>query len=137
MMEATPDVIAIEKGGDKSDPKKAKDKSLTIEDLQTDILNSCDAICSYHDLHVWKLGGGKMSMTCHISSHMPSQTLERVTDMLRKKYKLFHTSIQCEVPHGQKHYFSCEQDVHDMKITHKDKHKDHGHSHAHGHDHKH
>lgn len=68
MMEATPDVIAVEKNGDKSDPKNLKDKKLGIVELQNDILNSCNAICEYHDLHVWKLGGGKMSMTCHITT---------------------------------------------------------------------
>jgi len=93
MMEATPDVIAVEVGGDKSDPKNPKDKNLTIEDLGHDILNSCNAIVEYHDLHVWKLGGGKMSMTCHVTTHKPSQTLERVTNTLRTKYKLYHTSI--------------------------------------------
>lgn len=108
MMEATPDVIAIEKNGDKSNAAKPKDKKLTIEDLQKDILESCDAICEYHDLHVWKLGGGKMSMTCHVTSHKPQQTLERLTSTLRKKYKLFHTSIQCEVPHGSEFAFKCE-----------------------------
>ena len=68
MMEATPDVIAVEKDGD-------KDKNLGIKELSADILAACDAICEYHDLHVWKLGGGKMSMTCHITSHKPAQTL--------------------------------------------------------------
>ena len=137
MMEATPEVIAVEKDGDKTNKKKPKDKQLTLENLHADILDSCDAICEYHDLHVWKLGGGKMSMTCHITSHMPSQTLQRVTDMVRDKYKLFHTSIQVEVPMGQKFHFKCEQDVHDDDREYKDeKHKKHGeHSHGHGHSH--
>jgi len=69
MMEATPDVIAVGKDN------HGKDKNLNIEDLGDDILASCNAICEFHDLHVWKLGGGKMSMTCHITSHKPSQTL--------------------------------------------------------------
>jgi zinc transporter 2 len=69
MMEATPDVIAVGKDN------HGKDKNLNIEDLGDDILKSCNAICEFHDLHVWKLGGGKMSMTCHIISHKPSQTL--------------------------------------------------------------
>lgn len=98
-----------------------KTKKLGIEDLQKDILNSCDAICEYHDLHVWKLGGGKMSMTCHITSHKPSQTLERVTSVLRSKYKLFHTSVQCEVPVNALFHFKCEQDVHDMEAHYKEK----------------
>ena len=105
MMEATPDVIAVEKGGDLTNPLKPKDKNLGVKELAADILAECDAICEYHDLHVWKLGGGKMSMTCHITSHKPSQTLERVTNMVRKKYKLFHTSIQCEVARGEDFHF--------------------------------
>ena len=136
MMEATPDIIAMEKGGDKSDPKNPKDKQLTLEDLQKDILNACDAICEYHDLHVWKLGGGKMSMTCHITSHHPSQTLQRVTDMVRDKYKLYHTSIQCEVPMGKPFHFKCEQDVHDDVRQWKGDHESHN-THTHGHSHSH
>lgn len=106
MMEATPEVIATDKDA------KGNSRKLTIGDLEKDILAACYGIVEMHDLHVWKLGGGKLSMTCHITSRKPAQTLQRVTDMIRKKYKLFHTSIQVEVEQDDKFYFLCAQDVH-------------------------
>ena len=49
-----------------------------------------------HDLHVWTISMGKLSMTVHITSLKPLKTLAAVTDLLRRKYKLHHTTIQVE-----------------------------------------
>jgi hypothetical protein len=36
------------------------------------------------------------------------------TDLLRRKYNLFHTTIQIEGPEeDNKHYFKCENDLHE------------------------
>lgn len=55
-------------------------------------------IVEVHDLHVWKLGGEKLSMSCHIVTNTPLKTLARVTDMCRRQFNLYHTTIQVEGP---------------------------------------
>lgn len=50
-------------------------------------------ITDIHDLHVWELSVGKISMTVHIKSKKPLKTLAAVTDMCRRDYGLFHTTI--------------------------------------------
>jgi len=57
----------------------------------------------------------KVSMSVHIQSYKPLKTLSAVTDMCRRKYQLFHTTIQVEgVTDKAKnpHAFHCENDIH-------------------------
>lgn len=65
MMEGTPDEIDLG----------------TLE--KTILAADTDNICEIHDLHVWTLGGGKMSMSCHIRTHSPLKTLALVTNAIR------------------------------------------------------
>jgi len=91
-------------------------KQINIEELREDIRNECgNDIVDMHDLHVWTISVGKVSMTGHIQSLKPLKTLAQVTDLLRRKYKLFHTTIQVEgVDDKEKnpHAFKCENDIH-------------------------
>ena len=91
-------------------------KQINIEELREDIRNECgNDIVDLHDLHVWTISVGKVSMTGHIQSLKPLKTLAQVTDLLRRKYKLFHTTIQVEgVDDKEKnpHAFKCENDIH-------------------------
>lgn len=72
-------------------------KSIDIDQLENDLreLNEND-IVEVHDLHVWSLSAGKMSMSVHIKSRKPLKTLSQATDLCRREYKLFHTTIQVE-----------------------------------------
>lgn len=101
MMEGTPDEVNIE--------------SLHKAIMEADPKN----ICEMHDLHVWKLGGDKLSMSCHIRTHAPLKTLARVTDVCRRKFKLYHTTIQVEGlldKTENPHAFDCDQDVHENHV---------------------
>lgn len=54
-------------------------------------------------------------MTAHITSKTPLKTLASVTDMLRRDFALFHTTIQVEGVHDKEqnpHHFVCENDIH-------------------------
>ena len=68
-----------------------------IKSLQKDIweLNSegHEDIIDVHDLHVWAISVNKNAMTVHIKSHIPLKTLSEVTELVRKKYGLYHTVI--------------------------------------------
>ncbi len=91
-------------------------KSIDVEQLREDIYNECGAdIVNVHDLHVWTIAPGKISMTCHIVSLKPLKSLARVTDLLRRKYNLHHTTVQVEGIDDRtknQHYFKCENDIH-------------------------
>ena len=70
-------------------------KSFDLEDLRADIeLAGGEDIIDIHDLHVWTISMGKLSMSVHIKSVKPLKTLAAVTDMCRRRYQLFHTTIQ-------------------------------------------
>ena len=69
-------------------------KTIDVEKLREDILQECgNDIVDVHDLHVWTISVGKVSMTVHIQSIKPLKTLAQVTDLCRRKYNLFHTTI--------------------------------------------
>ena len=69
-------------------------KSINVEKLREDIFTECGSdIVDVHDLHVWTISMGKVSMTVHIQSIKPLKTLAQVTDLCRRKYNLFHTTI--------------------------------------------
>ena len=90
--------------------------SINVEQLREDIYQNCgEDIVNVHDLHVWTISVGKISMPCHIQSLKPLKTLSQVTDLLRRKYKLHHTTIQVEgIDDKEKnpHAFRCENDIH-------------------------
>jgi hypothetical protein len=55
-------------------------------------------------------------MSAHIKSKKPLKTLAQVTDLVRRKYKLHHTTIQVEGIEDVEenpHHFECANDLHD------------------------
>ena len=91
-------------------------KSINCEQLREDIYQTCgNDIVNVHDLHVWTISVGKVSMTCHVESIKPLKTLSQVTDLCRRKYNLYHTTIQVEGINDKEknpHAFRCENDIH-------------------------
>lgn len=52
-----------------------------------------------HDLHVWEVASGKISMTAHIvhsSSGDPQKLLEDLQNLVKSKYDIHHTTFQLE-----------------------------------------
>ena len=84
---------------------------IDIEKLENDIIDMND-VEELHDLHLWSISSGKHAMSCHIISKHPLKTLHQVTDLMRRKYKLFHTTIQVENHSDNPHQFKCENDLH-------------------------
>lgn len=92
-------------------------ENIDASELEQDIWEQNKAdIIDVHDLHLWSLSQGKISMTVHIKSRKPLKTLAAVTDLCRRKYNLFHTTIQIEGVDDKEqnpHHFHCENDIHD------------------------
>jgi solute carrier family 30 (zinc transporter), member 2 len=69
-------------------------ESIDCVELEQDIFEICkDDVTDVHDLHVWQISQGKLSMSVHVKSRKPLKTLAAVTDLCRRKYYLFHTTI--------------------------------------------
>jgi Co/Zn/Cd efflux system component len=51
-----------------------------------------------HDFHVWSISAGKLAMSAHVRSAKPYEALHKMTEVMRTKYNIFHTSIQVEKP---------------------------------------
>jgi zinc transporter 2 len=77
-----------------------------------DICNT-DGVEEVHDFHLWSVSVGKYSLSCHISSHDQLKTLSKVTDLIRRKFKLYHTTIQMEGVGEHEHAFKCANDLHE------------------------
>jgi len=76
----------------------------------SEAIGAIDGVNDVHDLHVWSLGSETHALSCHISiADIPPSASERilreVKDQLRRKFQIFHTTIQfehvvCDVAHG-------------------------------------
>lgn len=82
---------------------------------------------SYHDLHVWAITSGKVSLTVHVvhSPEVPAATvLDAIRERLAHDFQITHVTIQCEL-------VPCEQTDEDYHFeSHEDAHGSHeGHRH--------
>ena len=84
---------------------------IDMEELETD-LASLPGVEEVHDLHVWSISSGKLSLSCHLISTQPLKSLNAATDICRRKYKIYHTTIQTEGHNENPHFFKCENDLH-------------------------
>ena len=67
-------------------------ENVDIEQLTQELL-ALEYVREVHDVHVWSISTGKNSMSAHIISERPLRTLAEATDLVRRKYKLYHTTI--------------------------------------------
>lgn len=76
-------------------------------------------VVSLHDLHVWAISSGKISLTVHVV-HTPETIAESVLALIRERlardFDITHITVQCELtPCGQideDYYFVTKDDAH-------------------------
>jgi len=72
---------------------------VNIVNLQ-DQLRGTPGVESVHDLHVWTLTSGVLSMSCHLvmsdDTSSRSAVLARVREIARERFKIDHTTVQIE-----------------------------------------
>ena len=73
---------------------------LSIHKIQ-DSLAMVPAVANVHDLHVWSLCSGTVSLSAHIvlnyqENGQSAKTMQQVKTMLREEYQIEHTTIQFE-----------------------------------------
>ncbi|NWG13038.1 MAG: cation transporter [Acidobacteria bacterium] len=62
-------------------------------------LGAVEGVISVHDLHIWSITSGMEAMSCHVvlrSGSDPSDVLARLSQMMREKHGIDHTTIQVE-----------------------------------------
>ena len=67
-----------------------------VEELEEN-LKSLEGVIEVHDIHVWSLSIGKISMSCHLITNEPQKSLILARDFIKKKYGITHTTIQVEL----------------------------------------
>lgn len=76
-------------------------------------LAKIDGVYEVHDLHVWSLSVGKLSLSVHLTSEDPSKALFEATQLCKTKYGILHTTIQVELPESNLiSSFSCTNELH-------------------------
>ena len=73
-------------------------------------LGEIDGVTGVHDIHVWSLSIGKISMSCHLVTDEPQKSLVLARDLIKKKYNITHSTIQVEINKGNKN--SCKGNLH-------------------------
>jgi cation diffusion facilitator family transporter len=67
-----------------------------VEGLEKNLL-SLEGVIEVHDIHVWSLSIGKVSMSCHLTTNEPQKSLVLARDLIKKKYGITHSTIQVEL----------------------------------------
>jgi zinc transporter 2 len=81
-----------------------------MEKLEND-LSKIRGVVEVHDLHVWSLSIGKLSLSCHLTSNNPQISLKKARKLIKEKYKITHSTIQVELD-SEKAYEDCLHDLH-------------------------
>lgn len=74
-------------------------EGLSLEELTTGI-RKVTGVTDLHDLHLWVLTSGKNSLTVHIVHSpdvAPAQIIQSIKTLVADRFKVFHTTIQCEL----------------------------------------
>ena len=81
-----------------------------LDELGYELLE-IQGVVEVHDLHVWSLSVGKVSMSCHLISASPQISLKKAREMMKKKYNITHCTIQVELD-TEKINNCCKHDLH-------------------------
>ena len=80
-----------------------------VADMEKNLLE-IDGVTGVHDIHVWSLSIGKISMSCHLVTDEPQKSLVLARELIKKKYNITHSTIQVEINKGNKN--SCKGNLH-------------------------
>lgn len=90
-------------------------RHLDAEALRRDLL-ALEGVRDVHDLHVWTVTSGFVSLSCHCevaSSEVADAVLRRATALLRERYGIRHVTIQPETSQIHEELEHCCADRHE------------------------
>lgn len=74
-------------------------EGMDLEKLQKSVLE-IPSVQSVHDLHVWSISSGKVSLTMHVvsddSENLHSALIATIQSLLAEQFEIHHTTIQIE-----------------------------------------
>ena len=82
-----------------------------VEDLK-ETLKSIEGVKDVHDIHVWSMSIGKISMSCHLITEEPQKSLVAARDVIKKRYNITHSTIQVELYKKSKNKQVCSGNLH-------------------------
>jgi cobalt-zinc-cadmium efflux system protein len=88
---------------------------LDADALRRDLL-ALDGVRDVHDLHIWTVTSGFVSLSCHCevdSSEVADDVLRRATALLRERYGIRHVTIQPETSQIHDELGQCCPDRHE------------------------
>ena len=89
---------------------EASPKGLEIDSV-CESLKDVEDVIDVHDLHIWSLSAGKLSLSCHLVSNEHKDVLDRASKLLKEKYGIGHITIQVEGGDSTED-FECENELH-------------------------
>jgi cobalt-zinc-cadmium efflux system protein len=90
-------------------------RHLDADALRRDLL-ALEDVRDVHDLHVWTVTSGFISLSCHCeiaSSEVADDVLRRATSLLRERYGIRHVTIQPETSRVHEELEHCCADRHE------------------------
>jgi cobalt-zinc-cadmium efflux system protein len=72
---------------------------IDVEEIRA-TLADLPAVASVHDLHVWTIGNGEISLSSHLvapAEHDRPSLLREVRSLLRRRFEIHHSTVQIEV----------------------------------------
>lgn len=90
-------------------------RHLDADALRRDLL-ALEGVLDVHDLHVWTVTSGFISLSCHCevsSSAVADEVLRRATGLLRERYGIRHVTIQPETSRIHEELEHCCSDRHE------------------------
>ena len=76
-------------------------------------LREIEGVTGVHDIHVWSLSIGKISMSCHLNTDNPQRSLVLARELIKKKYNITHSTIQVELnKKNKKNNSTCKGNLH-------------------------
>lgn len=74
-------------------------EEINIDNLSK-VLSSVPGVVNFHDLHVWAITSGKISMTAHVvhlEEFLPLSVLEQIRSTVFEQFGIAHITVQCEL----------------------------------------
>jgi cobalt-zinc-cadmium efflux system protein len=74
-------------------------EEINIDNLSK-VLSSVPGVVNFHDLHVWAITSGKISMTVHVvhlEEFLPLSVLEQIRSTVFEQFGIAHITVQCEL----------------------------------------
>lgn len=90
-------------------------RHLDLENLRKDLVDVA-GVRDVHDLHVWTVTSGFISLSCHVeveSSEIADDVLRAATTILRERYGIRHVTIQPETSQVHEELDHCCLDEHE------------------------